>query len=145
MLISPARRRQTHDRPVWDEPRSKVNKWSTGEDLLMTAVHAAAVPVYTHPKIVAVSAVQRHSLDYSGPLNPIQMAEQAIMLQKDPNSLHFLTENRRGEVRMSIVDTIAKRKLAPPSPHAEWYVPEKGVVHGDKLCTENLGIGCYVF
>lgn len=111
----------------------------------MTAVHASAVPSYLTPKIVAVSAVQRHTLDYFGPLKPNEMADQAKSLQKDPNSLHFLTENHRGEVRMAIIDVIVQQKMIPPQAHTDWFVPDQGVQAGARLCTENLGVGCFTF
>ena len=123
-----------------------VNKWSTGEDILMAAVHAAMVPAHVERKIVAVSALTRHVGNYYGLLTLAEMEQQSEELQRDPNSLHFLTENHRGAVRMEVIRNMVEHSMQAPMDVASWYsLEEQAYVPAEVLCRKDLGVGCYVF
>lgn len=132
--------------PAFNSPRDMVNKWSTGEDILMTAVHAALASPLVDRKILAVSALSRHVEDYYGTLSLREMEQQFKDLQRDPNSLHFLTENRRGDVRMEVIRNMASQKMAVPEDTTIWYQPQwREYADASKICSADLGVSCHVF
>ena len=129
----------------WASPRGMVNKFSTAEDILMTAVHAATTTA-TNRKIIAVSALSRHFDDFYGTVSWGEMAILEKSLLKDPNSLHFLTENHRGDVRMEIIRNLNEKNANQPTVTADWFDPASSAFVGaNEICTKDLGARCHVF
>ena len=153
--------------PAWDKPRAAVDEWSTAEDILMAAVHAslaspslsaAAVaaaaprsskdaPPPTKAAIIAVTARSRHASDYYGTLTLAELEEQTESLKRDPNSLRFWSESKRGKVRMVIVQSIVEQReegVLPPQEHSVWYSAEAGTyITAAQVCA-NSGASCFI-
>ena len=132
----------------WDSARSMVDKWTTGEDMLISAVHAAHMAPGTARGVIAVAARHRHLNDFNGLLTHDDMRQQEDNLVTDSNSLHLLTQGHRGSVRLSIIKATIAAGLSSPQRYSEWYVHSTagvGFQSASWVCTENAALHCYVY
>jgi hypothetical protein len=132
-----------------------VDKYKTGEDVLMTAVHFASMGSFnmtassshrafsgTH---LAVSARSRHSGDYQGTFTREELLDYNFALQFDGGQLHFSTEMRRGQVINVILETVARLGTPLPALESLWYLPDHGYIQSKGICERNEGTDCFVY
>jgi len=132
----------------WKEPRDMVDHLNTADDILMTAVHAAMVPANAERKLVAVSAISRHTKNYYGTLTFEEMNSQQYKLLHDPKSNHFLMDpnNSHTKIRMEVIQTIVEQNLPQPFDAEFWFFPEEpAYIDAHTVCLKDLSAGCHVF